>query len=186
MYLGEVVAVAPTAELFAEPRHPYTRSLLSAIPEPDPTVEADRVVLKGDVPSPIDPPSGCRFRTRCPEVIPPDDLDIDQDSYREVMNLRDRIERGRSGVETVRERLAGPGTEAADAAADGGTPTTKAVADELYAGLFADAALDGENRATVERALGALAAGDDEEAAAVLRDRFESVCRRMVALAEAG
>jgi peptide/nickel transport system ATP-binding protein len=57
MYLGEIVEVAETGELFAEPRHPYTQALLSAIPEPDPTVTADRTILEGDVPSPIDPAS---------------------------------------------------------------------------------------------------------------------------------
>ncbi len=66
MYLGEIVEVGTTEEIFSPPYHPYTRSLLSAIPEPDPLWDGDRVILEGNVPSPIDPPSGCKFHTRCP------------------------------------------------------------------------------------------------------------------------
>ena len=68
MYLGEIMEVAPTDQLFENPQHPYTRSLLRAIPEPDPTLARDRQALSGQVPSPIDPPSGCSFHTRCPEA----------------------------------------------------------------------------------------------------------------------
>ena len=93
MYLGQLVELADTDELFENPQHPYTRALLDAIPVPDPRSGGRTNLLTGDVPSPIDPPSGCRFRTRCPVLIQPDEFDMSEPEWSAVVEFQRAVKR---------------------------------------------------------------------------------------------
>ncbi len=97
MYLGELIEVGPLERVFDAPAHPYTSALLESVPRARAN-ERDRSIdhLEGALPSPSDPPSGCRFHTRCPKLIPPADIDIDQSTYRAIFRLRSQIARGES------------------------------------------------------------------------------------------
>ncbi|WP_227374595.1 ABC transporter ATP-binding protein [Haladaptatus halobius] len=90
MYLGDFVETGPVERLFTEPHHPYTCALLEAVPNPDPDVRGVEPRLVGDVPSPSDPPSGCKFHTRCPELIVPDPFT--REEYHEYMAFRSDVQ----------------------------------------------------------------------------------------------
>ena len=162
MYLGRIVESATTERLLADPKHPYTEALVSAIPIPDPHYDRPRTEMSGAPRDPIDLGEGCRFRDRCPKVIPPDGLDVEQAAYREVMAFREALERGELPLDRIRESLDDPSDRDAFAAA---------IRDEYFSTELA-----GENAATVEAALDDIASGDADAAAENLRERFESVC----------
>lgn len=105
MYLGKIAEVSPTRELFHEPEHPYTQALMSSIPVPNPNATRERIPLQGDVPTPIDPPSGCSFHPRCPKVIPAENWKWDHDSWRRFLRFKTRISNGAIQPAAMRKEL---------------------------------------------------------------------------------
>jgi len=87
MYLGKLVEVGTSAQICTAPKHPYTQALLSAVPIPDPAAKKQRIILRGDVPTPINPPAGCRFHTRCPIAV--DRCKVDEPPLRQIEDGRD-------------------------------------------------------------------------------------------------
>ena len=155
MYLGELVEMAPTEELFANPQHPYTEALLASIPDPDPRSRGGAVELTGDVPDPSAPPSGCSFHPRCPRVVPPPEFDFPEDSFREVLDFRLAVENG----DVDAEDFASP----ADIRGEFDLPA---------------ALPDGDADAVVSAAIEDVLAGEPVAAADRLGDAFETVCER--------
>ncbi|MFB6309321.1 MAG: ABC transporter ATP-binding protein [Haloarculaceae archaeon] len=173
MYLGEIVETAPTDRLFEDPQHPYTRALISAIPRPDPRDRGERIHLTGSVPSASDPPDGCRFHTRCPEVIPPEEYDIEQEAWRALLDLRLRL--GEEGIDpdAVREFVA------AETDSDPGTVDDDRVAAEIRAEFDLPERLGDPGADRVLReALELVVAGEQEAAHETLVEAFPTVCAR--------
>jgi peptide/nickel transport system ATP-binding protein len=177
MYLGEIVEIAGVETLFEAPEHPYTEALLESVPRAE-TAERERDIdpLTGDVPSPRNPPSGCRFRTRCPEVIPPADVEIEQTAYREVMHLRERIEDREISLDVIAEEA---GVPVEDGAGEGGFDDRQLerFVDE-FRETVVDTDLSGRHERVVEEAIEFLADGEWAEAADHLGAEYESVCER--------
>ena len=167
MYLGNVMELGETDELFENPKNPYTHALLSAIPEPDPTAERNRITLRGTPPSPRDPPTGCPFTTRCPMKIRPEkyqnmdaDLWVAIEVFREVLRERSRAEK--TLTEQAKELL-GMETRFSDIA-------------EIRDELFGDLDVPDEVREHVDTAASYVENNEEERAREYLRDEFGSIC----------
>jgi len=187
MYLGHVMELGDTEELFENPKNPYTYSLLSAIPNTDPTAEKRRVTLRGTPPSPRFPPDGCPFSTRCPvKIRPPDHRDVDDDVwegielFRDILRERERAEKSIAerarevlGLETRFSDIDEILGEVFDGTAGRSAPTADTVgsadADPL-------ASLPDSVRRTMEEAVEAARAGEEADARRMLAEEFGSDC----------
>lgn len=167
MYLGRIMEIGDTEDLFTDPANPYTHSLLSAIPEPDPTSSTDRITLRGTPPSPRDPPSGCPFSTRCPMKIRPDEYEgLDSGIWRGIDEyltvLRSRADADRSLTDTVKDLL--------------GMDAGREDIDDVAAEIFGEFSVPDNAERIIDEATAN--AQDDEFEAAIetLLDSFGSVC----------
>ena len=173
MYLGEIAEIGATRDVFEPPYHPYSEALLSAIPEPDPLWEGDQIFLTGTVPSPLDPPSGCRFHTRCPKVIRDSDYDLTQEAWRSVMDFKLRT-RQADTVEAVTAEIA----EETDGSRTEATEASRGVFHEMVRTEFdlPETLSDPDAETMVTEAIDALHNDRIEAAAEQLDESFTSPC----------
>ncbi|MFB6251179.1 MAG: ABC transporter ATP-binding protein [Halobellus sp.] len=188
MYLGEIVEMGSTEAVLEDPQHPYTEALLSAVPTPDPQTRSDHIELTGSVPTPADPPSGCRFHTRCHRVIPPDEIELEQAEWRRLLDFRQRVVAGEINPESVQERLraddpTNPRPEE-PVSGDGGRPDPGAEADvgpDTEARVrrtyqLPETLSDPAAERALSESIAALLAGDDDRAAELLAAAFTTPC----------
>jgi oligopeptide/dipeptide ABC transporter ATP-binding protein len=174
MYLGEFAEIGTTEEVFSPPHHPYSEALLSAIPEPDPLWEGDQILLPGTVPSPMNPPSGCRFHTRCPRIIPPDEIDLSQAIWRSIVDFKLRV-MGTDDLESITAVDEGQGMDAE-------TTDPAAASREEFGTLVREefdlpaTVSDSTAEQALSRVIDALHAEDFESARAQLDETFTSPC----------
>ncbi|GAB3024553.1 ABC transporter ATP-binding protein [Natronobiforma cellulositropha] len=174
MYLGELVECGPAERLFADLCHPYTRALVSSIPVPDPTQrDSGRVRLTGDLPSPANPPPGCRFHTRCPDVIQPEAVDLEGRHWRRLVDVLHRLRTREVDPEAIRDAvIVNDPTVSDPAAVDREAFTTRLRAEFDLPPSLADAHAD----RALEHTASALYDGDLDGAADHLATALESVC----------
>ncbi|MFC6906080.1 oligopeptide/dipeptide ABC transporter ATP-binding protein [Halalkalicoccus tibetensis] len=171
MYLGNIMELGPTEELFTDPANPYTHSLLSAIPKPDPTAKRDRITLQGTPPNPRHPPTGCPFSTRCPARIRPEEYrHLDDELWTRIGTLREVLRERERADRTVTERIRGLL----------GRESRFGTIDEVYEELFADQELPEDVEATLDETADHVRSGDEETALEVLFETFGSVCEGRV------
>jgi len=164
MYLGKLVERAPTGELVANPHHPYTRALLSSLPDLDPRETDDRVaLLTGALPDATDVPAGCRFHPRCPSIIPPEDVTLTPETWRRVVALRLSLREEYASVEALRDSLPDAPDLESQLRQAFGLPET-----------LADEAVE----TAVTEAVGALERGELGTACERLRAATPTVCER--------
>ena len=165
MYLGEIVERGPSEAVFEDPAHPYTRALVESIPSLDRREGPPPEPLSGTVPDPADPPPGCRFHTRCPVVIPPDGVGLDDDIWRSIFDLRVAL------TEDAFEREA----LVADGVASGADSVDSAV---RAAFDIPNPVPEPDAERALSEALSRLAAADRDGAIERLREAFQSPCER--------
>jgi peptide/nickel transport system ATP-binding protein len=191
MYLGEVIEQGPTDAIVTDPKHPYTEALFDAVPDIDASAERRRANVTGEVPSPRDPPGGCRFHPRCAYVIPPEDWQGSQEAFRRGFQFKLQVRNRAISAEGIDPE--GNSTVGAGAS----DPAEALLARELALDLPEEHRIDADNGAMagagvnlsaldlsgdVERALrtaaGAVLDGDYERAEAELDEHFDSICDR--------
>ena len=174
MYLGELVERGPAASIFDDPQHPYTRALLASRPLPDPHLVRRGNELTGDVPSPASPPSGCRFHTRCPELIQPDDVDLDQSTWRSLMDAAQRIYTNQIDSEGIRESV----VTRTDGITDPEEVPFEAFSKRVRADYGIPDEIDhGHLDSVFETALKAVYREEIDQAGALLEEEFATPCR---------